>query len=81
MLLVSQNDSYSAAVGYTLATGDLWAPMREFHPFAEMLLGRPILTHEFGQHETWVELREAFENRQRAVAAAQGWGVSNPVAG
>ena len=67
--------SYSVGVGYTLATGRLFAPMAEFHVFAEVLLGRPILTHEFGEDDLWTELREAFEAQTRANYIKDGWTV------
>lgn len=53
--------------GYTLATGKLYCPIDEFHQRAEQLLGRPIWTHEFGQHDIWEQLRTIWEGE--AVAA------------
>jgi hypothetical protein len=47
--------------GYTIASGKLFCPMDVFHVYAEKLLGRPILTHEFGDARTWRQLRGAFE--------------------
>jgi hypothetical protein len=63
----------SVGVGYTLASGRLFAPMNEFQLFCERLLNRPILTHEFADEATWAELREKFETeitiRIQATAA------------
>ena len=50
-------------IGYTLATGSLYCDLGEFHAFAEWLLNRPILTHEFARDDTWRDLRTAFEQR------------------
>ena len=47
--------------GYTLATGRLFAPMDKFHEWAEALMSRPILTHEFADEALWDEMRERFE--------------------
>lgn len=52
---------FGPGVGYTLGTGRLFCEMGEFHRFAEAVLGRPILTHEFGSSKVWQEVREAFE--------------------
>ena len=71
------SQSNTAGVGYTLATGRLFAPMDEFHPFCEELLDRPILTHEFGDSHVWAELREAFEARVRRAVAKDGWKVAD----
>jgi len=51
------------AIGYTLGTGRLFVDIAKFHEYAERLLGRPILTHEFGEPETWAEMREVFEGQ------------------
>lgn len=56
-------------IGYTLATARLFCPIAAFCEYAEELLGRPVLTHELGAEETWVELRVAFEDAtQEAVS-------------
>ena len=47
--------------GYTLATGRLFAPMDKFHEWAEALMARSILTHEFADEALWDEMRERFE--------------------
>ena len=48
--------------GTRLATGRLFsASSPTLQRYAEALLGRPILTHEFADKATWAELREAFE--------------------
>jgi len=49
--------------GYTLGTGRLYMSFSEFQLRAEQLLGRPILTHEFGDKDIWVELRREMENQ------------------
>jgi hypothetical protein len=50
-----------AAFAYTVGTGRLFLSMPEFQRRAEWILDRPILTHEFGDKETWRDLREALE--------------------
>ena len=50
-----------AQLGYTLGTGKLFANFPAFQEWAEELLGRPILTHEFADERTWLDLRGAFE--------------------
>lgn len=59
-------------IGYTLATGRMFCDVSEFHSWAEKLLGRPIFTHEFGDHETWDELRSTFEEAQIALLTPEG---------
>jgi hypothetical protein len=54
-------------LGYTLGTGRLYCDMAEFHRFAEKLLDRPILTHEFADERVWAELRAAFETHTAAA--------------
>jgi hypothetical protein len=49
--------------------------MRDFHLFAEILLGRPIFTHEFANEDLWAELRERFE--AETIASADGWKVGS----
>jgi hypothetical protein len=43
----------------TAYTGIALGSFRAFHEYAESILDRPILTHEFGLQATWDELREA----------------------
>ena len=52
---------YEEALGYTLGTGRLFVPMDVWHAWAERLLGRPILTHEFAEEALWNEMRTIFE--------------------
>jgi hypothetical protein len=59
-----------ARIGYTLATGRLLCPIADFHAFAETLLDRPILTHEFADQRTWAELRQVFEAQTKAALSA-----------
>ncbi len=54
--------SHYEALGYTLGTGRLFVPIDIFHEWAERLLGRPILTHEFADENLWDELRGIFED-------------------
>jgi hypothetical protein len=49
------------ALGYTLASGRLFCSIVEWQAYAENLLGRPILTHEFADEELWDQLRGSFE--------------------
>lgn len=49
-------------IGYTLATGKMYAPMDVFHDYCEKLLNRPILTHEFADEKLWEGLREKYEH-------------------
>lgn len=58
-------------IGYTLATGKLFCDLPEFQKWAEALLERPILTHEFAGEAMWDELRVAFET---AVVEAHNTG-------
>jgi hypothetical protein len=58
----------TVGIGYTLATGRLFCNWIGFTFWAEDVLGRPILFHEFADSETWDELREAFES----LALARG---------
>lgn len=46
----------AAVIG--VATGTLCGPMSDLQELAEELLSRPIYTHEFGDSELWVELKE-----------------------
>jgi hypothetical protein len=50
-------------IGYTLATGRMFCNFSDLQAYAESLLARPILTHEFADHRLWDELRERFEAR------------------
>lgn len=59
--------SHEAGFAYTVATGKLFCPMDEFHRRAEILMGRPIFTHEFASEKVWADMREAFE--QEAIDA------------
>jgi hypothetical protein len=60
-------------VGYTLATGRLFCRMDRFHAYAEKLMQRPVLTHEFGSAELWDELRQRFERCAADCAVNEGW--------
>ena len=40
-------------------TGFLIGTFSDMHEYAERVLGRPVMTHEFGSHATADELREA----------------------
>jgi hypothetical protein len=57
----SPGELATVGIGYTLATGRLFCDFAVFQSYAERLLGRPILTHEFATKALWTELREAFE--------------------
>jgi hypothetical protein len=63
--------SSEQALGYTLGTGRLFVPMPEWHRFAEALLGRPILTHEFTDERLWAEMRATFEDALLAASAQE----------
>jgi hypothetical protein len=65
--VVDERDVELIGLGYTLATGRLWAGGAEWHKFAEGLLGRPILTHEFASEHLWAELRRRFEAGYREL--------------
>lgn len=43
----------------TAYTGVGACPMDIFQDYAENILGRPIMTHEFGDKEVWAELKAA----------------------
>jgi hypothetical protein len=51
----------------TAATGTLVGDFASFQLYAEKLLGRPILTHEFADRETWAELKEAARSDLLAI--------------
>jgi hypothetical protein len=55
--------SQDRGIGYMLATGKVFCPLDEFHAFAEELLGRPVMTHEFASQLTWAEMRDRFEEQ------------------
>lgn len=48
-------------IAYTIGTGKLCCKIDDFHAEAERLLGRSIFTHEFGEGDTWKQLRTALE--------------------
>jgi hypothetical protein len=48
-------------IGYTLASGHLFTDFAAFQHFAEDLLNRPVMTHEFADKELWNEMRSRFE--------------------
>lgn len=51
-------------IAYTLATGRLFCEFAEFQLAVEGLLGRPVLTSEFGSGGTvWEEARAEFERQ------------------
>jgi hypothetical protein len=54
----------------TVLTGRLVMDFGEFQSRAEKLLGRPILTHEFGDKATWEELHTALA---ALVGTRQRW--------
>ena len=58
-------------IGYTLATGRLFCDIGAFHEYAEQLLARPMLTHEFADRALWNEMRERYE----ALVTERGDGV------
>lgn len=60
----------SPGVAYTIASGKLFCPISEFHDEAERLLGRPVLTHEFADRETWDALRELAEEELAELVGA-----------
>lgn len=43
----------------TAYTGIMIGSIEHFHKYAEEILTRPVMTHEFGFPETWEELKEA----------------------
>ena len=55
-------DLDTIGLGYTLGTGRLYCDFAEFQKFAERILDRPILTHEFGSENVWNELRICYED-------------------
>lgn len=65
--MVDERDVELIGLGYTLATGRLWADVAKWHKFAEGLLDRPILTHEFASEDLWAELRRRFEAGYREL--------------
>lgn len=40
-------------------TGIAAGPFGDIHEYAERVLGRPILTHEFASHDLWDRLKDA----------------------
>ncbi len=70
---MTQNGSSTTelvGIGYTIATGHLYAPMSAVHRYAEGLLGRPILIHEFADPAIWAALRAVLEGRATAEMMA-----------
>ena len=49
-------------IGYTLATRKLFTDISNIQNFLEVLLNRPIYTHEMGKKELWKEACDAFEH-------------------
>lgn len=50
-------------------TGILMGPFQDLHEYAERIMGRPIMTHEFGSREVAAQLREAArDDLERLVA-------------
>lgn len=47
-----------ASVLVSAITGRFFGDFREFHAFADKLLGRPIWTHEFGDPDIAKEIHE-----------------------
>lgn len=60
--------------GYTVATGRLFLPFEEFHKRAETLLGRPILTHEFGEERVAEDLKAALHSQGNRLMAEDARG-------
>jgi len=58
----------SVGIGYTLATGRLFCDISAFHEYAERLLARSIMTHEFASPDLWDEMRARFETNVREMA-------------
>ncbi len=72
----------SAGVAYTIATGRLYCPVRDFHAEAERLLARPVLLHEFASPEVWDALRAALESElYNAVPEAERRPALHPTEG
>ena len=67
----SAQDYWAVGFGYTVAVGNLYCPIDEFHRHAEQLLGRPILTHEFAEREVWEEMRRLIEQKAHDWEAAR----------
>lgn len=59
----------NAGFGYTLATGRLFCDFGEFHAWTEILMGRPIYTHEFGSDSLWTSMRDEFERQTLEIMA------------
>jgi hypothetical protein len=54
-------------IGYTIATGRLFCSFENLQTAAEVLLGRPVMTHEFADPALWDELRAEFQARATLV--------------
>ncbi len=59
--------NHEAAVILSAYTGIAMAPFGDIHGYAERMLGRAILTHEFADERTWDALREACKDDFLAV--------------
>lgn len=59
----------SPGVAYTIATGCLFCPLVDLYSEASRLLGRGVMTHDFADHDVWVELRAALEAELMEAAA------------
>lgn len=59
--MLREYDYTAMGIGYTIGSGLLYCEFPVFHRYAESLLNRSILTHEFGFPALWEELRTALE--------------------
>jgi len=64
---------WGIGIGYTLATNKCYTTFGQFHWYAEQLLERSILTHEFASKELWKELRKKYESTSQIIH--QSWKV------
>jgi hypothetical protein len=67
--------TFTAEVGYSIASGKALAPFGEIHKAAEKLMGRPVWTHEFADEGFWELLRNAFEDK--ATVKYNRWNMEN----
>ncbi len=56
-----------AAVVLSAYTGIAMAPFGDIHEYAERMLGRGLMTHEFASEALWEELRAATKDDFLAV--------------
>ena len=53
-------------------TGIGCGPFEDIHQLAELMLGRPVWTHEFADKEVWQELKDKVKPKFLELCAMKG---------